>query len=365
MTLIDCDVHPMLKHINEVQPLVAERWRGRIEEYSASAAARPGDRYPYPGGNAMSLSARTDGGPMPATDPTITATDLFDGFGVTTGLLIALQASFTAAWPDHSVSNVAVRGMNDYFLQQWCEVDPRYRLALAVASWNPQFAAEEIRRHGDNPAVAAVWVPLLNRLLGDRHYYPIFDAAQECGLPIVLHPSSGDGSHPGLPSYAGLHNTYAGRVCAFPQVAHSNLVSLVFDGVLEAFPDIQFAFIEFGFTWVPTALWRMDDNWRGFRYSVPWVKRKPSEYVWDRIRFTTQPLDDAGNLSNLRAIVEMMEGDRTLMFASDYAHYDNDDPAYVIRAMNPEIRDAVSYETAQAFFGERFESGIAKEAQVA
>ena len=33
----------------------------------------------------------------------------------------------------------------------------------------------------------------MNTLMGDRHYYPIYAAAERHGLPIALHPNSVDG----------------------------------------------------------------------------------------------------------------------------------------------------------------------------
>jgi hypothetical protein len=42
---------------------------------------------------------------------------------------------------------------------------------MCVAAHDPQEAANEIRRIGGEEGVVAVFVPLLNILMGNRHYY--------------------------------------------------------------------------------------------------------------------------------------------------------------------------------------------------
>ena len=46
-------------------------------------------------------------------------------------------------------------------------------------------------------------MPLLDVLMGDRRYYPLYEAAHEHGLPIAIHPNSVDGIYRTGPSLAG------------------------------------------------------------------------------------------------------------------------------------------------------------------
>jgi predicted TIM-barrel fold metal-dependent hydrolase len=52
----------------------------------------------------------------------------------------------------------------------------------------------------------------------------------------------------------------------------------------------------------------------------------PSEYFRRNIRFTTQPLEQPEiGVEHLWSILDAMYGRETLMFASDYPHWDYDD----------------------------------------
>ena len=46
-------------------------------------------------------------------------------------------------------------------------------------------------------------------------------------------------------------------------------------------------------------LWRLDTNWKACRSEIPWCKRRPSEYVWEHVRFATQPLESPDDLEQL------------------------------------------------------------------
>jgi predicted TIM-barrel fold metal-dependent hydrolase len=71
------------------------------------------------------------------------------------------------------------------------------------------------------------------------------------------------------------------------QCAMSQVVSLVFHGVFEKYPELRVAVIEASVTWLPSLLCRMDTDWKALRSDVPWVKRRPSEVVREHLPFTT------------------------------------------------------------------------------
>ena len=71
-----------------------------------------------------------------------------------------------------------------------------------------------------------------------------------------------------------------------------HLVSILCHGVFERHPAAQLILMEGGLVGYVGVLWRLDQNWRSTRSEIPWCRRRPSEYVWDHVHFTTQPLEE-------------------------------------------------------------------------
>ena len=134
----------------------------------------------------------------------------------------------------------------------------------------------------------------------------------------------------GWPSYyAEEHQSNAHTMAAM-------LTSLVLEGIPERFPKLKIVFIEGGFGWIPSTMWRMDQHFEKFRTEVPHLKRRPSEYVKEHFWFTTQPIDEPDEARHLRSLIEWVGVDR-LLFSSDYPHWDFDDPRFAFRTPLTEV----------------------------
>ena len=109
-------------------------------------------------------------------------------------------------------------------------------------------------------------------------------------------------------------------------------------------------FVEGGYIWLPAFFWHMDDDWKMLRSETPWVTRPPSEYVFEHCRFTTQPMEQPEPKSRLLTIFEWAKAEQTLLFASDYPHFDFDSPTQALPPLPEELRRRVYAENAREFF---------------
>jgi predicted TIM-barrel fold metal-dependent hydrolase len=121
------------------------------------------------------------------------------------------------------------------------------------------------------------------------------------------------------------------------------LTSMVLGGVFAKFPTLKVVLIEAGFAWVPSLAWRLDRNWKRLRAETPHLTRLPSEYIRDHVWLTTQPMEEPEPRSHLLDTIAWIGWDR-LIFATDYPHWDFDDPATCLPLRLTE-------EQRRAFFG--------------
>jgi predicted TIM-barrel fold metal-dependent hydrolase len=134
---------------------------------------------------------------------------------------------------------------------------------------------------------------------------------------------------------------------------HAAAAAIVLSGALARFPDLRVVFAEFGFSWVAPLMWRMDTAWSRHG-SDRGLERPPSHYLLDQMRFTTQPMDEPDNPRLLWRVLDAMDAKRTLLFSSDYPHWDADDPQVIMKTRLPaELRDRVAFGSALECFGDR------------
>jgi predicted TIM-barrel fold metal-dependent hydrolase len=354
---IDSDVHPLVDAPLKTGLPGSGFFAGIREYLSRDEQAHfdlrkqlPYPRYEIPFGNFSQDAAPPNGGP-PGSSAKFAIEQHLDARGVVAGILSSLEHAYLTALPNPRDTVVLSSALNNYLVDHWLGADRRFKLAIGVTPKDPLAAAAEIRRLADNEQVVAVYLPTMNILFGNHYFHPIYEAAQEYGLPIFSHVGAGEGDFSGAaPMPGGQPSHFAERRSTFATVAQANVSSLVFEGTFETFPRLKFAFVEWGFAWAPPLMWAMDARWRGLRPDTPWVKRPPSEYVLDHIRWTTQPLDEPESQDHLRAVLDMIHADRTILFSTDYPHWDNEFPDRVLRGLTPELQQRILVDNAVETF---------------
>jgi predicted TIM-barrel fold metal-dependent hydrolase len=206
----------------------------------------------------------------------------------------------------------------------------------------------EIERLGSHPDIVQVILSASSpRLYGDRSYWPIYEAAASLGLPVAIHPTGGT-SLP--PTAQGWPSTYLEAHTMIATTYLNHLVSLVCQGVFEAFPNFKFVFVEGGVcTFVPL-LWRLEKNWKAVRAEVPWLSRSPREYLPSNLRFSTQPIEEPDDQQLLYKLFLELEGEHTLLYASDWPHWDFDDPEVALRTLPETMRQRIYGENARELY---------------
>jgi uncharacterized protein len=347
---VDCDVHALISEGGRgMYQYMTKAWQQRFDEKGFNFAVGAAMRYRPMFGIERSDAEPPSGG-RPGSDPEWVVKDHLDRQNVSTALLFNLESAALCGAglaPDDSV--IAASAANDYFLEQWLPVDHRFRFAMVVPSQDPEAAAKEIRRIGQDKRIAAIYLPAIGISLGNRWYWPIYREAAALGLPIALHVHGTEFVMNGSPmAGGGWPESYAERFASLPLVAGAHLSSLIFSGVFERFPGLKVLFVEYGFTWALGLFWRFDNTWRATRTEVPWVRKAPSEYLHENIRFATQPLDDPSDPTAVARFIELF-GAEHLCFSTDYPHWDSDMPSVSLTSLPESSQEAILSANARSF----------------
>jgi uncharacterized protein len=148
----------------------------------------------------------------------------------------------------------------------------------------------------------------------------------------------------GVPDYYVEYHTLCGSGM------YGHFVSILCHGIFERFPRARLAMVEGGLVPFVGFLWRLDTNWKSCRTEIPWCRRPPSEYVWEHVRFASQPLESPADAELLAPPIQGLRPWDTLLYASDFPHWDFDEPEQTLRQLPEAWRDAVRSGNAVEFF---------------
>jgi len=246
---------------------------------------------------------------------------------------------------------------NDWLVDTWLDADERFYATMAVANQVPERAVEEIERLGDRDGIAGVQLPGAGMVppAGHWSYDPIYEAAAERGLPVVMHSHDIQAAVT-FPVQRRWAETFTeSHAFAFPVEFMWHLISMVCNGVPERHPDLKVVLQEPGFEWLPWMMWRLDDHYLQNSDDLPALTKLPSEYIRDQFYVTTQPLGHTDSGKHLSWMVEMAGGAETLLYSSDHPHPDFDPPSELFdpvkRRLDADELRGIMGETAADLFG--------------
>ncbi len=179
-----------------------------------------------------------------------------------------------------------------------------YSFAM-VPMQDPALALAELERAAKLPGLRGLYLATSvdGTELDDKRYWDIYAKCEELAWPIFLHPVY----------TIGVERTtryYLRNLLGNPYDTGMAAASLIFGGVLDAFPRLEFNLPHAGGT-LPGLIGRLDHGTR-VRPELKHMKRLPSEYL-RRFTYDTIGHDDRINMN----LVRQVGADRVLL-GSDY-----------------------------------------------
>jgi predicted TIM-barrel fold metal-dependent hydrolase len=242
------------------------------------------------------------------------------------------------------------------------EGEGRLSAAAAVPAMHApedvQGVADEIRRAATLPGIVSVFMrpnPAVQwKQFNDPVYDPIWQAANDTGLPIALHPFlSPDlpGASQGL--QVGDKGVLFSQALANPVDVMASMMFLTAGGVCQRFPDAKFIFLEANGGWVVPWLERLDHHCKKFQWEVPNLELLPSEYFRRQCWISFDPDE---TMLGFTAQSPLVGADR-IIWASDYPHPDAKFPGVTeelteaLDGLTLAQKRAITSESAIALYG--------------
>jgi predicted TIM-barrel fold metal-dependent hydrolase len=186
---------------------------------------------------------------------------------------------------------------------------------------------------------------------------PVWRLAEEAGLPVVFHVG-GTGAliDPnyfvnGLPIptdfHGGEENFRSVDYMGIPGPVMQTLATMIFDGVLDRFPDLKVGVIEQGCSWLPSWMKYMEsavDAFTRHEERLQGLSMRPTEFVERQIRVTPYPTEDVGWVTE-------QVGPDVLLFNTDFPHVEGGRRPY--ERFEASLGDA-SGEVRQRFYSDNF-----------
>jgi predicted TIM-barrel fold metal-dependent hydrolase len=353
--LIDCDIHVGYETLLDLAPYLDPATREVVVNCGTNGLGMPSYPWYHPTGwlrtDAFDRAAAAVGAQLVGQTLDRVREKVLDPLELAYGILTPDEAAAFSILPNGILAAHLARAYNDWLLEHWLEPEPRLRGLIVVPAQHPEAAAAEIRRVGERDEFVGVFLPGAARIpYGSPVHDPIWRACDDLGLPVAVHTHfegvgiAGPVTAAGYPDHYGEYHA----LCGSGMQGH--FASILCHGIFERFPGTRVAMVEGGLVPFVGFLWRLDTNWKACRSEMPWCRRRPSDYVWDHVKFATQPLESPDDPDQLVRAIEFLRPAETLMYASDFPHWDFDEPEQTLRQLPAEWRDAVRWRNGAEFF---------------
>lgn len=258
-------------------------------------------------------------GSMTLNDPQARLRDL-DRMGFDAQMLFpsTLYAHMTA---DPGFEAALFRAYNRYIAAQCAEAPTRLKWAglLPLRDQRQAFAAIE-EMHASGARAAVVFGTAGECMLSDPSFLPIWHEFARGLLPLCVHMGM---SYPPLAQLG--RSIYDGHVIGMSLPAQLAFMAMVGHRMLDRYPDLKVAFLEFGAEWIFYMVSRMDHYLpldRGAHpmgLSMPNTADLPQQGIRDYVKsgriFIAAEADDA----MLMQLFELI-GEDQVLFSSDFPH---------------------------------------------
>jgi aminocarboxymuconate-semialdehyde decarboxylase len=235
-------------------------------------------------------------------------------------------------WGTPEISLKAARLVNDASAQAQVRFPDRIRWMASVPWEHPQLALKELERACDNGAIGVMVLANINgRSLTEAEFAPIWQAIDDRGLPVLIHPTA-------PPGVGELDLSRFNLIAQIGFMFDTSLAvaRMLYDGFLDRYPNTKYIVSHAGGT-LPYLAGRMDKCYEAMESVREAIQAPPSEYLrrfyYDAVTYRQ---------SSLEMCIDVGGADK-VMYGSDYPHNIGDMKGCLARvdALPADQREAV------------------------
>ncbi|MBM4265423.1 MAG: amidohydrolase [Deltaproteobacteria bacterium] len=292
----------------------------------------------------------------PGASQTAARLAVMDDFGITMQILYPNVLGFTGSFvmnvKDEALRNFCVTGYNDGVAAIQAESGGRLFPQAVLPIWDIDLSVRELERSHDELGLTGIVITDSPEvwgfpMLSEPHWDPLWAAAQERGLPVNFH--IGGGGPMGAVWKSPSEGAWIAAMSTLADMGNMRCITnLIFSGLLDRFPKLNFVSVESGVGWIPflieCAEYQMDEN------GVKGLGLRPREY------FQRQIYASYWFENEIATALDKL-GEDNLMFETDFPHPTCLYPGVrekvhqTLGKLEPRVQRKVLYETAARVYG--------------
>ena len=244
---------------------------------------------------------------------------VMDSFGITMQILYPNVLGFTGSFVmnigDAALRSFCITAYNDAVADLQRSGRGRLFPQAVLPIWDIGEAVAELERAHDRLGLKGVVLTDSPETWGLPHlsdptWDPLWAAAQERGLPINFHIGGGGSAGDVWPGPSA--GAWIAAMSTFAQMGNMRcILNLIFSGLLDRFPSLNFVSVESGVGWIPflieSAEYQWDEN------AVSGLELRPREYFQRQI-FASYWFE-----KEIDSAIDKL-GEDNLMFETDFPH---------------------------------------------
>lgn len=353
---IDTDFHLQIDHEQLYEYVEDAYLRKRLE----SDGTPP---IPYTGGNPFyswesRKSKATTQGAAVTTDE---IKNVMDDWGLDIVTVSPLPNTFMANGRYPRIQKACIRAYHDYLLDRVVDMDEGIYALAIVNDFDAEWTAGELERiAGEDSIVGATnWVNN-DTPMGLFENDAIWDVLDAHDMPIVFHQGSGGGRWDTYEQhYESAERLISGQ---FYQVS-GNVMNMIMTGLFDKYPDLDVLIQEQGTAWIPYMANHADQLYEEYSEDAALtermyadleqrsLERKPSEYLYENVNVTTQPIALPPRGDHVRSALEIRRAKEMFLFSTDWPHSTVDTPDWVNHSqIDAELREHILHKNAERIF---------------